>query len=256
MKHLAIIMDGNRRWAQQRGLSPVVGHQAGVESLRSLVELCPSYDIEYLTVYAFSTENWRRTREEVGCLFDLLIKTLRRELKDLQRQGVKLRFIGDLFELSREVRHELRQAEKATSHCRTLTLQVAVNYGSRGELVQATRKLAESASRGELDPADIDETMLARSLFTDGIPDPELLIRTGGESRLSNYLLWQVAYTEMLFVPVLWPDFGKPDLEASLEEFSKRCRRYPTLMLLVFSLVLVMEMFWVFWFTLVLFASA
>lgn len=224
--HVAIIMDGNGRWAKARGLPRIVGHNQGAEALRRTIRHCSALGIAYLTIYAFSSENWKRPQHEVDDLMGLLRIYLNRELPELVREGVRLKFIGDRDRLSRDVVDLIGESEKTTEANSRLTVVVALNYGSRNEIVQAARRLAESAIDGKLLPGDIDESVFSRELTTAGIPDPDLLIRTSGEQRLSNFLLWQSAYTELVFSPVLWPDFGPDDLDAAISEFQRRERRY------------------------------
>ncbi len=226
VKHLAIIMDGNRRWAKAKGLPSFAGHRAGVESLKRVVKACPDQGIEYLTVYVFSTENWARQIEEVKFLFDLLQKVLGHELNELKKQGVKLRFIGDLDSLESELRFKLLEAQKETAQNNKLTLQIALNYGGRAEITHATKQIAKLVGEGKLQVEDINQELVSENLYTTGIPDPDLLIRTGGDSRVSNYLLWQIAYSEIIVHPTLWPDFDESTLDECLKDFSGRARRF------------------------------
>lgn len=222
LRHLAIIMDGNRRWAKNKGLPSFAGHREGVNSLKNIIKQCPSLQIKYLTVYVFSTENWRREVEEVKFLFELLKKVLETELPELIKQGVCLRFIGDLEKLNPDFRFQITQAEKATSQNNLLYLQIALNYGGRSEIIEAIKNLIKE----KISPETIDEKLFAQYLSTNGLPDPDLLIRTGGESRISNYLLWQIAYSEIIISQVLWPDFRESELKKCLEEFKNRRRRF------------------------------
>ncbi|MBX5464225.1 MAG: isoprenyl transferase [Clostridia bacterium] len=224
--HVAIIMDGNGRWAERRGLPRGLGHQAGVESVRRVVRGSIELGLRYLTLYAFSTENWRRPPEEVRFLWHLLGQAVTRDLDDLYRQGVRFRAIGALEELPEETRRQIRLAEERTAGNDRLYLQVALNYGGRREIVEAARRLAAACARGEAEPDEIDEARFARELYTAGIPDPDLLIRTAGEYRISNFLLWQVAYCELWVSEVLWPDFGEKELRRAVEEYSHRQRRF------------------------------
>ncbi|MCR4418928.1 MAG: isoprenyl transferase [Clostridia bacterium] len=225
-RHVAIIMDGNGRWARRRGLPRVLGHRAGVEALRSIVEACIDVGIGVLTVYAFSTENWKRPPEEVNSLMELLVEYLQKELAELKQNGVQIRPIGDLESLPPRVRAELRKAQEETREEHNLILNVAVNYGGRAELVRATRLIAQAAASGKLSPEAIDERTLAEYLYTAGLPDPDLIIRPSGEMRLSNFLLWQSAYSELWVTPTLWPDFSPAELWAAIAEFQRRHRRF------------------------------
>ena len=224
--HIAIIMDGNGRWAKARGLPRVAGHQRGAEAARAAVRACAEYGVKYLTLYAFSSENWKRPAAEVDDLMGLLRFYLKREIGDLATQGVRLRFIGVRERLAADIVAEIEAAEKVTANNEGLTLVVALNYGSHEEIVRAARALALEARDGKIAPEDIDEKLFAQRLQTDGIPDPDLLIRTSGEQRLSNFLLWQAAYAELVFVDTNWPDFGRDSLEAAIREFNRRDRRY------------------------------
>ncbi len=224
--HIAIIMDGNGRWAKARGLPRIAGHQKGAEVVRETVTHCRELGVACLTLYAFSSENWKRPTAEVDDLMGLLRLYLRRDLVELSRAGVRMRFIGDLRGLPADVIDLLYEAERHTRDNSDLVLTVALNYGGRNEIVQAARKLAEAAAAGRLRVQEIDEQLFASHLDTAGIPDPDLMIRTSGEQRMSNFLLWQSAYTEMVFIPVLWPDFSKSHLEEAIHEFHRRDRRY------------------------------
>ncbi len=225
-RHVAIIMDGNRRWAQARGLPRLAGHRAGVEAVRRTVRASIQHGVGWLTLYAFSSENWRRPPDEVVDLTGLLRHFVRAEIAELARQGVRLRFIGDRNRFSPEIRADLAAAEETTKANRRLILVVALSYGARDEIVAAARAAAVAAAAGRLDPAEIDESRFSSLLYTDGIPDPDLIIRTSGEQRLSNFLLWQSAYTELLFLDVMWPDFGERHFAESLAEFARRERRF------------------------------
>ena len=224
--HIAIIMDGNGRWARARGLPRIAGHQQGAEVVRKTVTHCRELGIACLTLYAFSSENWKRPIAEVDDLMGLLRLYLRRELAKLVRAGVRMRFIGDRPRLPADLIGLLDEAEQRTRDNSDLVLTVALNYGGRSEIVQAARKLAEAAAAGRLRVQEIDEQLFASHLDTAGIPDPDLMIRTSGEQRMSNFLLWQSAYTEMVFIPVLWPDFSKSHLEEAIHEFHRRDRRH------------------------------
>jgi undecaprenyl diphosphate synthase len=224
--HVAIIMDGNRRWARGRGMPVAVGHQRGAGAVRRAVEGCRELGVRYLTLYAFSSENWKRSPGEVHDLMNLLRFYIRRELNDLERNGVRLRFIGEYEALPPDIVAMLDGAAERTRHNTALTLTIALNYGARREIVQAARRLAAEAAAGRLDPEAIDERAFARALATESLPDPDLLIRTSGEQRLSNFLLWQLAYTELVFLPVAWPDFDRHHLREAIGEFNRRERRY------------------------------
>jgi undecaprenyl diphosphate synthase len=226
LQHLAIIMDGNRRWARARGMPPVFGHQRGAEAVRRTVEGCRECGIQYLTLFAFSSENWRRPASEVNELMNLLRFYLRREINELARGGVRLSFLGERELMAADIAEMMADAEQWTRHNLALHLTIALNYGSRREIVSAARRLAKRVASGELDEAVIDEQLFGQTLNSLGLPDPDLLIRTSGEQRLSNFMLWQLAYTELVFLPVHWPDFGRRHLERAIAEFRRRERRY------------------------------
>jgi undecaprenyl diphosphate synthase len=226
VEHLAIIMDGNRRWAKAKGLPGFAGHREGVESLKAIVKRCPDVGIKYLTVFVFSTENWSRQAEEVNFLFDLLKKVLEYELAELIKQGVRIRFLGDLEAINPELRFQLQNACDVTKHNNKLQLQIALNYGGRADITTAAKILSAKVRNGELKPEEITSELFEKHLYTDDIPAPDLLIRTGGETRISNFLLWQLAYSELIFTDTFWPDFRKKDLDICLEEFVKRKRRF------------------------------
>jgi undecaprenyl diphosphate synthase len=225
-RHVAIIMDGNGRWADQRGLPRVAGHRAGAEAVRKTLRAAAECGVEVLTLYAFSSENWRRPETEIADLKGLLGYYLERELNSLAKEGVRLKLIGDYAAFGPELVARLEAALERLSANSRLTLVVALNYGSRAEIAAAARTLARKASAGDLDPGAIDEPMLAAELETADLPELDLLIRTSGEVRLSNFLLWQAAYSEMLFTPVLWPDFDEAAFKAALAEFAARQRRF------------------------------
>jgi undecaprenyl diphosphate synthase len=226
LRHLAIIMDGNRRWARARGMPPLFGHQRGAEAVRRTVEGCRKWEIPYLTLFAFSSENWKRPASEVSELMNLLRFYLRREINELARGGVRLRFLGERDLMAADIAEMMAEAEQRTRHNSALLLTIALNYGSRREIAGAARRLAELVAAGELDCADIDEQTFGQTLNALDLPDPDLLIRTSGEQRLSNFMLWQLAYTELVFLPVHWPDFNMRHLERALAEFRRRERRY------------------------------
>jgi undecaprenyl diphosphate synthase len=224
--HVAIIMDGNGRWAAARGLPRVAGHRAGVEAVRRAVRMCVESGIGCLTLYAFSSENWRRPAAEVLDLTGLLRHFLRAEIEELHSKGVRLRVIGDRTRFDSDIQRDLLAAEQRTAANARLTLVVALSYGGRAEIVAAARAVAEAARDGTLDPADLDEAGFASHLSTAGLPDPDLIIRTSGEQRLSNFLLWQSAYAELVFLDALWPDFGPSHFADALAEFARRERRF------------------------------
>ena len=225
-RHVAIIMDGNGRWAAKRGLPRVAGHRAGAEAVRTTLKAAAKAGVEVLTLYAFSSENWRRSEEEVSDLKGLLGYYLERELDELDRQGVRLQLIGDHQAFGPQLVERLERAVKRTAANDRLTLVVALSYGARSEITSAARKLADRAKAGDLDPSAIDESMFASQLTTVGLPELDLMIRTSGEKRLSNFLLWQAAYAELIFTDTLWPDFNEDALKAALEEFAGRQRRF------------------------------
>ena len=224
--HVAIIMDGNRRWAAARGLPRVAGHRAGTQAVRRTIEAAINRDVRWLTLYAFSSENWSRPPSEILDLTGLLRHYLRQELAELKREGVRLRVIGDRDRFGPDLCAELNRAEIETIGNTRLNLNMALSYGARAEIAAAARRAAEAARAGTLDPADLDETAFASLLATAGMPDPDLVVRTSGEHRLSNFLLWQCAYAELVFTDVLWPDFGATEFDAALTEFRRRERRF------------------------------
>ncbi len=225
-RHVAIIMDGNGRWAHAHGLPRGEGHRRGVEALRGAVRFAVRRGIRYLTLFSFSSENWSRPDAEVEGLFNLVRIFIRGDLAELNRSGVKIRVIGEREPLPADIRGLIEEAERVTSGNRGLNLTVAFNYGARDEIVRAARALAERAVRGEIAPGDIDHATFERALDTVEIPDPDVIVRTSGEQRISNFLLWQAAYAELIFTPVLWPDFGDAEFEAALSEYVSRERRY------------------------------
>jgi undecaprenyl diphosphate synthase len=226
--HVAIIMDGNGRWAKARGLPRIQGHRRGAEAVRRTLTAAAELGISYLTLFGFSSENWKRPSDEVDDLMSLLRVYLRGEIAELHRQGVRVRIIGDRTRLAPDIVTLIVNAEQLTAENSRLTLIVALSYGGRHDIVQAAQRLAAEAAAGRLAPDRIDEANFAAYLYTAGIPDPDLLIRTSGEQRISNFLLWQTAYTELVFVDTLWPDFGMSDLEKAVREFHGRDRRYGT----------------------------
>jgi undecaprenyl diphosphate synthase len=224
--HVGIIMDGNGRWAQARGLPRVEGHRQGAESVRRAVQASVELGVRYLTLYGFSNENWKRPEFEVSALMGLLRLYLRREIDELDQRGVRIRFIGQRHRLAADIVALIEEAEARTHENIKLTLIVALSYGARQEITEAARAIAIKAAAGELDPASIDKNYVADHLETAGIPDPDLMIRTSGEKRVSNFLLWQLAYAELVFTDTLWPDFSRSDLEEAINEFHRRERRY------------------------------
>lgn len=226
--HIAIIMDGNRRWAKERKLPAIYGHNAGMKSIREIVKYCGELKIEYLSVFAFSTQNWNRSHEEVGALMGLFKKFCKNERDNLRKNNVKLRFIGDIDNLSPELRKIAYDTQKYLSGCTGLQLNICLNYSGKSEMLHAAKALAKSFANGELQ-ANIDELSeeeFEQFLFTKEIPDVDLLIRTSGEYRISNYFLWQIAYAELVFVDKLWPDFNKNTLDDCIKEYNKRERRF------------------------------
>jgi undecaprenyl diphosphate synthase len=224
--HVAIIMDGNGRWARQRNLDRIFGHQQGVNAVRTVIEAASELQIKFLTLYAFSTENWGRPNEEVSALMGIMVDSLNKETETLLKNNISLKTIGDLGRLAEDVRQRLLETIKLTSECTGLNLIVALSYSSRWEITEAARRIAAEISKGTLDPDSFNETDFEKYLTTNGIPDPELMIRTSGELRISNFLLWQLAYTELYFTDKLWPDFGKEDFYNAIIDFQKRERRF------------------------------
>jgi undecaprenyl diphosphate synthase len=225
-KHVAIIMDGNGRWAKQRHLPRVEGHRAGAESARIIIRTSGELGIKYLTLYAFSAENWNRPKDEVDALMKYLIHYLKSETPELNKNNVRLEVIGQIYRLPENVQEHLKKSIATLSKNNGLTLVMALSYGSRIEIVEAVRNIAEKAKQGKLDPADINEEVISQHLWTRNVPDPDLLIRTSGEMRLSNFLLWQISYTELVVTQTFWPDFRKPQFFAALEEYTRRHRRF------------------------------
>jgi undecaprenyl diphosphate synthase len=225
-RHVGVIMDGNGRWARQRNKPRTEGHLAGVKALRRLVQLCIAYGVQHLTVFSFSSENWRRPREEVNFIFGLLRRFVASDLETLIRNNVRVRIIGNRQGLDESLRRLIAETEAKTALNTGLVLVVAFNYGGKAEITEAVRAIARKAARGELKPEDIDESTIEQALYTAGIPDPDLIIRTSGEQRVSNFLIWQGAYSELVFVPDLWPDFDETTFVRALEEYSLRDRRF------------------------------
>ncbi len=224
--HVAVIMDGNGRWAHRRGRERIYGHHQGVKAVRKTVEAAAETGIRFLTLYAFSTENWNRPDEEVSALMDLMVESINNETHTLVEKSISLKVIGDLSRLSEKVRDRLYETMKVTSTGSRMTLVVALSYSSRWEISDACRRIAREVRDGRMNPDEIDEDTISARLTTSDIPDPELMIRTSGEKRISNFLLWQLAYTELYFTEKLWPDFGKEDFYKAVADFQKRERRY------------------------------
>jgi undecaprenyl diphosphate synthase len=224
--HVAIIMDGNGRWAQQRGLERIFGHQQGVTALKEVIETAAELGIKYLSLYAFSTENWGRPDEEVSALMEIMVQSLNNETDTLLKNNIRLMAIGDIGRLANDVRERLFETISLTSVSNGLNLVVALSYSSRWEIAEAARKISADVVKGLLKPGSINEEVFEKYLTTYGIPDPELMIRTSGELRISNFLLWQLAYTELYFTDKLWPDFGKEDFYTAIIDFQKRERRF------------------------------
>lgn len=225
-KHIAVIMDGNGRWAKGQGKMRVFGHEQGVLSVKDIVEGCVDVGIEYLTLYAFSTENWNRPKEEVDALMQILISTINKETETLNKNNIKLNAIGNISSLPQECIDDLNEAMAKTAHNKKCTLTLALSYSAKWEILQATKNIAAAVKNGSISVDDIDENLFSSELTTVNIPDPELMIRTSGEHRISNYLLWQMAYTEFYFTDVLWPDFRRENLFEAIVDYQKRERRF------------------------------
>lgn len=224
--HIAIIMDGNGRWAKQRKLPRVEGHRNGVESVRATVRACGELGVKYLTLYAFSVENWNRPKDEVDTLMKYLARFLKNEIGELQRNNVRLEAIGQIYRLPEFVQEQLEKTKAALAKNNGLTLILALSYGGRTEIVDAVRAIAQEVKAGKRDPAEINDLVIAQHLYTRHWPDPDLLIRTSGEMRVSNFLLWQISYSELVVTQTLWPDFRKPQLVEAIEEYARRHRRF------------------------------
>ena len=225
-QHVAVVMDGNGRWAKRRGLPRIAGHRRGVDAVRELVRGCGHRGVSYLTIFAFSSENWRRPPTEVEFLVELLISTLEGEIRKLHEGGVNLRIIGDLERFGSRVKMLVKNAQLLTSSNNKLNLTIAINYGGRWDVTQAVRRISSEVANGRLGSGDINENLVQGYLSTAGMPEPDLFIRTGGESRISNFLLWQLAYTELYFTDVLWPDFDEVELERAMRSYAGRQRRF------------------------------
>jgi len=225
-RHIAIIMDGNGRWAQKRFMPRAVGHQAGVKAVRKIVEYCATHNVEVLTLFAFSSENWRRPEAEVSLLMALFMATLQREINKLDRNSIRLRFIGDRSAFSEKLQQKMAEGEAQTKNNKALTLVIAANYGGHWDMCQAFLQVQKKMAAGELKTEDINDQLINQYLSTAGLPDPDLFIRTGGEQRVSNFMLWQLAYAELYFTATLWPDFDQNSLEDAIKSFRSRQRRF------------------------------
>ncbi|MEN8191847.1 MAG: isoprenyl transferase [Bacteroidota bacterium] len=225
-KHIAIIMDGNGRWAKNKGLPRVAGHRKGIETVREIVEACAHFGVQYLTLYTFSTENWKRPKTEVSTLMRLIVKSLKDETNELNKNNIKLTSIGNIDQLPSKVREELEYSFDKTSNNTKMTLNLALSYSGRWELTNAVKKISSDIKDGIIDVKEIDEDLIAKNLETNKMPDPELVIRSGGEMRISNFLLWQIAYSEIYITEVLWPEFCTKDLIDAINEFQTRERRF------------------------------
>jgi undecaprenyl diphosphate synthase len=225
-RHVAVIMDGNGRWAKSRHLPRIEGHRRGADSAREIIRTAGEVGIKYLTLYAFSAENWNRPKDEVDALMKYLVHYLKTETSELNKSNVRLEVIGQIWRLPENVQEHLRKSIATLSKNNGLTLVMALSYGSRIEIVDAVRQIAEKVKSGKIEPADITEKVISDHLWTRSVPDPDLLIRTSGEMRVSNFLLWQISYAELVVTPTLWPDFRKPHFFAALEEYAKRHRRF------------------------------
>ena len=225
-KHIAIIMDGNRRWAKEKKMDPRLGHKAGAETLEKIASFANKIGLKYMTVYAFSTENWKRTKEEVGALMILLNNYLDKFLNRESLQNVKIKVLGNIDDLDKSLQESIRKLEKKSENNTGLTLNIAFNYGGRDEIVRAVKEISQKVKENEIAIEEIDEELVSKYLYTAGEPEPDLLIRPGGELRISNFLLWQLAYTEFLFIDKYWPDFTEDDLSDAIETFEKRNRKF------------------------------
>ena len=225
-QHVAVIMDGNGRWAKQRHLPRIEGHRQGAESARAIIRAAGELGIKYLTLYAFSAENWNRPKDEVDALMKYLVHYLKTETSELNKNNVKLEVIGQIYRLPDNVQEQLKKSITTLSKNNGLTLVMALSYGGRIEIIEAVRAIAEKTKQGKLDPADINEQVISQHLWTRNIPDPDVLIRTSGEMRVSNFLLWQISYAELVITPTLWPDFRKPQFIGAIEEYARRHRRF------------------------------
>jgi undecaprenyl diphosphate synthase len=225
-KHVAIIMDGNGRWAQKRGLPRIAGHKSGVEAVRAVIQTCVKQGIEVLTLFAFSSENWRRPKKEVGLLMDLFLTALQREVKKLHENDVQLRIVGDVSAFDQKIQDRIKKSEELTKNNSRLVLNIAANYGGQWDITQAVKSLAEQVESGALKAEDITSELISQNLSMHDLPEPDLFIRTGGEQRISNFLIWQLAYSELYFTDTLWPDFNEQAFELALASFAGRQRRF------------------------------
>ena len=222
LNHIAVIMDGNGRWATKRGLPRTAGHKKGAEVVVQIAKAAKEFGVKYLTLYAFSTENWKRSPEEIGALMQLLRQYLDKNFKELEQNDVKIRFIGERYMLDADIVEKMERLEQKTAENKSLVLQIALSYGSRQEILNTAKEIAERVKNGDMQPQDIDEQTFSAMLYTGGVPDPDLLIRTSGEQRISNYLLWQIAYSELFFTKTLWPDFAKEEFKSIIENYQTR----------------------------------
>ena len=225
-RHIAIIMDGNGRWAQQRHLPRIMGHPAGVKAVKRVVKFCAQQDIQVLTLFAFSSENWRRPKDEVSKLMGLFMATMQKEVNRLDKNNIRLRFIGERAEFSEQLQQKMAESERQTENNTGLTLVIAANYGGHRDLTLAMQSIAQQVKEGKVSPEEIDESMIANALSIPDLPDPDLFIRTGGEKRISNFLLWQLAYAEFHFTQKLWPDFDAQTMQDAIDDFLTRERRF------------------------------
>lgn len=225
-RHIAIIMDGNGRWAQKRGMPRTAGHRAGIKTVKKVIEFCSQLGIKYLTLYTFSTENWKRPEKEVNALFKLLVYYLRREIVELDENNVRLNFIGDISSFDKDIKTEIDRAKAALAHNSGLIVNLALNYGGRAEILNAVKGIIRDMKKLNITADEIDEALFSKYIYTAGMPDPDLLIRTGGEYRVSNFLLWQIAYSELWYTDVLWPDFSEKDLLSAIADYQDRDRRF------------------------------
>lgn len=225
-KHIAIIMDGNGRWAKKRKLPRTMGHKAGVETIRRVLKEADKIGVKYMTLYAFSTENWKRPKDEVNALMKLLIQYLRQEINELHKNGVKINVLGDMSKLPKECQGEIEKSVLKTENNTGITMNIALNYGGRDEILRAVKLISEDVSKGIIKSSEIDDTIFESYLYTKGVPDPDIIIRPSGEQRLSNFLLWQCAYSEFWYSDICWPDFKESDLHRAIYDFQKRDRRF------------------------------
>lgn len=226
LQHIAVIMDGNGRWAQKRGLPRAAGHKKGAETVKEIAKAANERGVRFLTLYAFSTENWQRPKDEVKTLMDLLRQYLKSDLAELHKHGIRIRFIGERYMLDKDIVESMEQLEQNTADNKGMTLILAISYGSRQEIVAAVRKVAAMVKKGDISESDVDIDLISDMLYTKDVPDPDILIRTSGEQRISNYLLWQLAYAELFFTKTLWPDFTPNELGEIIDNFYLRERRY------------------------------